>query len=426
MKISTLLFLCALALSSVAAYYSIIGLATIFSASFWAVVIMAAILEVSKLVCASWLYQKWHKINALIKIYLTSAVVVLMLITSLGIFGFLSRAHVDQQLGNTEVTLKIEQVDAQIVSIKEVMDRYRSQLTQLDRAINIQLDANRATQALAARQRQVAERDQIRQKLDSEQQNLQKLEQNKMELKQKISVLESEVGPIKYVAEFFVQNNKVDVEKAVRWMIVVIVLVFDPLAVLMLIAANMSLIKEREEQSIVLTKDSNAVILNNSEPQVVQQPIPTDHLAGSVNLRYDFKSRRLVYFNGADWIPTELGLINSLPNDSAKFEKMMIDAVVDALNQNNVNQQVTLEVDLSKIQAEVKSAMDAWLTSTTHDIKSTHDVRKDESNTDASITDVAVTVIPMQDTSTSNVASESNQPAVTSANLINEKNISWI
>ena len=117
MRISALLLLCALGLSGTAAYYSIAGLATIFSSAFWPVVIMAGILEVSKLVVASWLYQKWNSIPIALKTYLTASVVVLMFITSLGIFGFLSKAHVDAGLANQDITLKLEQIDAQISQI---------------------------------------------------------------------------------------------------------------------------------------------------------------------------------------------------------------------------------------------------------------------------------------------------------------------
>lgn len=425
MKISTLLFLCALSLSSVAAYYSIVGLATIFSASFYAVVIMAAVLEVSKLVCASWLYQKWDKINSLIKTYLTTAVIVLMLITSLGIFGFLSRAHVDQRLGNTEVTLKIEQIDAQIVSIKEIMDRYRSQLSQLDRAINIQLDANRATQALAARTRQVAERDQIRQKLDSEQQNLQKLEQTKMELKQKSNVLESEVGPIKYIAEFFVQNEKVDVEKAVRWMIVVIVLVFDPLAVLMLIAANMSMIREEHRRGL------QEPVSQIKQSETVD--VPHDHLAGKIGLRYDFQKRALMYFDGDKWIPTELGLLKP---DSPSIDLQTVASHIEASVQNAIqkhlleNQQSQL--DLSTIKLEVKNAMDAWLTTATTDVHSKTDkepLLNDIANSQqATIEEVKVTVIPVSSNSIIENNTTKNETNIQPDPLkqLLEKPLSWI
>lgn len=246
MGISKLLFTCALALSGIAAYYSIVGLAAIFASAFWAIVVMATMLEISKLVVTSWLYQKWNEVHGAIKAYLTGAVIVLMLITSLGIFGFLSKAHVDQGLGNTEITLRLEQIDAQISSIREVAHRYQTQLEQLDRSINLQLDANRAQQAIAARQRQQAEREQIRSRLDAEQQRLQELNAQRVQLRQQISVLESKVGPIRYVAELFSASSEESLDNAVRWMIIVLVMVFDPLAVLMLIAANMTMEKERK------------------------------------------------------------------------------------------------------------------------------------------------------------------------------------
>jgi hypothetical protein len=249
MGISKLLLVCALALSGIAAYYSIVGLAAIFASAFWAIVVMATMLEISKLVVASWLYQKWNEVHGAIKAYLTAAVIILMLITSLGIFGFLSKAHVDQGLGNTEITLRIEQIDAQIASLREVAQRYQSQLEQLDRSINIQLDANRAQQAISARQRQQAEREQIRSRLDAEQLRLQELNAQRTQLRQQISVLESKVGPIRYVAELFSASSEESLDDAVRWMIIVLVLVFDPLAVLMLIAANMTMEKERNPKS---------------------------------------------------------------------------------------------------------------------------------------------------------------------------------
>lgn len=236
-----LLLTCALVLSTVAAYYSIIGLATIFSSAFWPVVIMAAILEVSKLVLASWLYHHWRLTPTLLKTYLTSAVIVLMMITSLGIFGFLSKAFLDQNLITTEAQLRLELIQSEIQSVEQVRTRYEQQLAQLDRSIDIQLNANRAQGALAARRQQQSERTEIRQKLDSEMVRLTQLNQERTRLQQQVNVIASEVGPIRYVAQLFRPHEQVNLESAVTWMIVVIVLVFDPLAVLMIIAANMSL-----------------------------------------------------------------------------------------------------------------------------------------------------------------------------------------
>jgi hypothetical protein len=252
MKIGTLLLICALGLSGTAAYYSIAGLATIFASAFYPVVAMASILEISKLVVASWLYQKWSTIPALLKVYLTTSVIILMFITSLGIFGFLSKAHVDAGLGNSEIALKIEQLDQEIAQAKDISTRYQTQLSQLDKAINIQLDANRAAQAMAARKQQETERTDIKTKLDAEQTTLQDLQRQKTLLRQQITLVESKLGPIKYIAEFFADGKEVDLDKAVRWMIVTIVLVFDPLAILMLIAANLTTTRENKTDTASL------------------------------------------------------------------------------------------------------------------------------------------------------------------------------
>ena len=295
MKIGTLLLICALALSGTAAYYSIVGLATIFSSAFAAVVVMASILEASKLVVASWLYHNWQRVNGFIRAYLTAAVVILMLITSLGIFGFLSKAHVDQNLNGIDVNLRIEQLDAQIASSRETVQRYRTQLEQLDRSINIQLDANRATQALAARRQQQAERDQIKQRLDAEEARGLDLNQQRTALRQRLSAIETEFGPIRYVAEFFTNGQRPDLDRSVRWMIMVLVLVFDPLAVLMLIAANGSfaaaeqkepqpaqspVVAARPDPTLVMMMDRLHDALSNL--RVPDQPPKADEIGAAV------------------------------------------------------------------------------------------------------------------------------------------------
>lgn len=243
--VTLFLFVTALGLSGIAAYYSIVGLATIFSSAFWAVVLMATILEVSKLVTASWLYHNWNTTPSLLKSYLTAAVVVLMGITSLGIFGFLSNAHVQQGLAGSQLSLNVERTSQQIENVTAELARLDGRLAQLDRSINIQLDANRAANALAARRQQQAERAEIQRQWEAVNQRLNKLQQDKVELLQQSKTLQVKTGPIRYVAEFFGVDSAASSEGAVKWMIVVIVLVFDPLALLMLIAANISWARSR-------------------------------------------------------------------------------------------------------------------------------------------------------------------------------------
>jgi hypothetical protein len=391
MKISTLLLLCALCLSGTAAYYSIAGLATIFASAFWPVVAMATILEISKLVVASWLYQKWNIIPALLKVYLTTSVVVLMFITSLGIFGFLSKAHVDAGLGNADAVLKIEQIDAETLQHNSVISRYQTQLAQLDTSINSQFVANRATQAIAARKAQEAERNDIRNKLDTEQKTLQDLQRQKIDLKQKITVIESKVGPIKYIAEFFADGKDVDLDKAVRWMIVIIVMVFDPLAVLMLIAANISMLKEQKQQ---LTTDNNISITektqNNASPTYGQTC-------------YDQLTNTLTWWNGDSWRPM--------------FDANTSKNVV--VNQEPIPTSYTA-IDTDLIKSVIAQSMDKWLSDTLSDQTETNQKNFQEplaSQPNIDILSSSTSPLTEEDSNTDDIVeSENNNTSDTQAN----------
>lgn len=344
MRISNLLFLCAISLSAIAAYYSIVGLATIFASAYVAVIIMAGMLEISKLVVASWLYQKWHIVSGPIKLYLTSAVVVLMLITSLGIFGFLSKAHVEQNLNNESVRLRIEQIDSQISRSQEITRRYQSQLDQLDRSINIQLDANRPNQALQARQRQQTERERIRRQLDAEQQTLTDLGQQRLNLQQQINVLESEIGPIRYVAEFFSGDSEgINLEKSVRWIIVVLILVFDPLAVLMLIAANMSYKKESLER---INADSGPSFSN---------PVKDGPVLGEI---IHIDGRPFRWWDGSQWQPIDI-VVDTQKDHPGVME---IKRVVEGLTESIVLMKSEHAKTTENLTTTVESAMNKWLT----------------------------------------------------------------
>ena len=372
-------FICAMAISTVAIYYSVLGLAAIFAAAKLPIIIMGGVLEVSKLVTASWLYQNWRNIPFFLKTYLTIAVVVLMLITSLGIFGFLSRAHIEQatptgdavakierinsqiarqestiesligkidrlRTGTTDtatvqidreqniinnannkivkdvelITLQIDNIKAEITDIQTVADKKimieQDKLNTLDDAVNTVLSANKnffneELEAAKLRDSQKAERDLITKNIskaqaDADKQieplrlqigqlnaqistlqasvadeiasakaridainegaitaqadadvtieqyetqindaydNIDSLNAEKFVAESKIRELTAEVGPIKYIAQFFDRDGEVDLERAVTWLIIIIMFVFDPLAVLLLIAVNMSL-----------------------------------------------------------------------------------------------------------------------------------------------------------------------------------------
>jgi len=351
MFIAILTLLSALSISSVAIFYSVIGLATIFPGQFMAVVIMGSVLEVGKLVTASWLYRNWKQTRFLLKSYLTIAVIVLSLITSMGIFGFLSKAHLEQNLAENTVNQRIEIINNKITSeetyikrqtlvieraekslsvtittndgaidiekenLKSVEDKFKTLLTVetntienlnsrlkiLDKDVSDVLTSNKSffneeKAAATLKESQKEERALINKEVSEAQSRIAILKQDyaddtaliqkrieklregdvddKSDVYARIEIaeanilkaqnniddlvverepleaqmikLEAEVGPVKYIAALVVDwgvTNEVDTGEAVRWVILIIICVFDPLAVLLLVAANQSLIR---------------------------------------------------------------------------------------------------------------------------------------------------------------------------------------
>ena len=158
---SYLILLVAIAISGVAAWYSIAGLMAIFSAASISIAVMGSVLEVGKLVTTSWLYQNWRTVPFLLKTYLTIAVVTLMLITSMGIFGYLSKAHIDQTLGNGDNTIQIVELESQISNEQRRIDDAKLVTSQLDAAVQtlIKFDRIRGKDgAISVRESQLVER----------------------------------------------------------------------------------------------------------------------------------------------------------------------------------------------------------------------------------------------------------------------------
>ena len=237
--------LTALAISGVAAYYSIIGLVAIFSASVIPIAVMGVVLETGKLVTAAWLYHYWKKVNKLLKTYLISAVIILMFITSMGIFGFLSKAHIEQTTVQSDNTLQIESIDSQISRQQKDIERAELQLTLLDDALKKYVELGAVTKSINARKEQEEERNALISTINDATNTIASLTKTKYELRTKENELIAEVGPIKYIAELVYGNSETNtLEEAVRWVIIIIVFVFDPLAVLLLISANISLKEE--------------------------------------------------------------------------------------------------------------------------------------------------------------------------------------
>jgi hypothetical protein len=248
--------LTALALSGIAAYYSVIGLAQIFPGSYWPIIIMGSVLEAAKLVTVSWLYNNWKTTFSAMKVYFLIAVVLLMAITSMGIFGYLSKAHIEHSTSIAPLVEKVIIYEEKIKSIQATIERNNKNLSQYDEAVDQIMgrskDERGAERANQIRKAQQKDRQRIATENAGLQKEIQKLTEEKLPLSLEVKKAESDLGPIKYVAEVVYNTQDRDIiDKAVRLVIFIIIIVFDPLAVLLLIAANQTLRKMKEENGVI-------------------------------------------------------------------------------------------------------------------------------------------------------------------------------
>ncbi len=253
----------ALLLSAIAAYYSVAGLAAIFAAAMIPIIIMGASLELAKVVAASWVYRNWNTAPKLIRYYLVTSVVVLMFITSLGTFGFLSKAHLDQNLVGADTNVELKIIEQQIQNEQRRLDNAQRSLNSLDRLVdNVDPEA-----ASKIRNQQARERARILSEISNASNSLKDLNSKASPLRKDSAKIAAEVGPIKYIADLIYGDQAEGViEKAVRAVIILIVVVFDPLAIVLLIAANHGLQNRKEPPK------ADPVVKNFLEKEVVNKP----------------------------------------------------------------------------------------------------------------------------------------------------------
>lgn len=265
-----LLLASAISLSAISAYYSIVGLMAIFSAAKVPIAIMGSCLEFAKIVLAFWLKLNWKTTPGLLKTYFVSSILVLMLITSAGIFGFLSRAHSDQGLEVSNVAIKLQEIDRQIAIEKRNIDDATKVIAQLDQAVQSLLEANRvrgSNGSIAVRKSQNEERQALSNTIATANANIGKLQEERIPLLKQQTSLEAEVGPIKYVASLFYDTtDKAMLEKAVIFLILMFVFTFDPLAILMFVAVAHSLKKEPPAQKEITQPTPEVVHEEKKEP----------------------------------------------------------------------------------------------------------------------------------------------------------------
>jgi len=244
----------ALCLSAVAAFYSIVGLTAIFAAAVIPIIIMGSILEIAKLTVTVWLHEYWQQVKWTMKAYLVPAVGILMVITSMGIFGFLSKAHLDQAVPTGDVAAKVAIFDEKIKTQRDNIEAARRALTQMDAQVDQVLgrstDEKGAERAVQIRRNQQAERNRLQRDIARAQEEISKLNSERAPIASELRKVEAEVGPVKYIAALIYGDNPDAnlLEKAVRWVIIILVIVFDPLAIFMLLAATESYRWERERR----------------------------------------------------------------------------------------------------------------------------------------------------------------------------------
>lgn len=277
----------ALALSTVAAWYSIIGLTAIFAGAVIPIIIMGSVLEVAKVTTTVWLRKYWSYSSWMLKIYLVPAVMALALMTSMGIFGFLSKAHMDQGIGTGDVAAKVALFDEKIKIQRDNITANRAMLAQMDTQVNDIMskgDSERAVErSVTIRKQQANERNKLLKDIELSNTNIQKLNEERAPIASELRTAEAEVGPIKYIAAFIYGDNPDAnlLERAVRWVIVLLVVVFDPLAILLVIGANQSKewdkrIEEEENKKLLPVYQPNIDPIEEKEdpyvPDVAEKP----------------------------------------------------------------------------------------------------------------------------------------------------------
>ena len=273
--VAYLALLSGLTISVVAIWYSVAGLVSIFAAAVVPIIVMGVALEVSKLIATVWLKQNWTRAPFYIKAYMSLAVAILMIITSMGIFGFLSKAHSDQSLVSGDVQSRIAIYDEKIKTARENIEANRKQLKQMDEAVDQVMgrsqDEKGADKAVNIRKNQQRDRSALAKDTEANQKLIAKLNDEAAPIRAEVRKVEAEVGPIKYIAAFIYGDNPDAnvLEKAVTWVIIIIVSVFDPLAVILLLASQYSFQWFRQQQD---EEDSKPI---PPQPVVIEPPIDT-------------------------------------------------------------------------------------------------------------------------------------------------------
>jgi hypothetical protein len=358
--IAYLALISGLTISAVAVWYSVAGLVSIFAASALSIIIMGVALEASKLVATVWLKWNWRRAPKMIKIYLISAIAILMLITSMGIFGYLSKAHLDQGLVSGDVVDKVALIDEKIKTQRDNIEAARKAIRQMDEAVDQTMarsnDEKGADKAAALRRQQQRERTNLQNDIAKSQAAIAQLNEERAPIAKELRAVEAEVGPIKYIAKLIYGDNPDAniLEKAVTWVIIIIVLVFDPLAVVLLLASQYSFQwfrqEERIEESTKEDHEEQKVEENEKEPFYDKPsafwPFPTTKSDDEFKFLEEDKD---LYPGGKPWQEEPKIELPVLENEETRSQR-----VIDEANEKIA--EIEREVDVESALASIDDA----------------------------------------------------------------------
>lgn len=251
MIFALLTLLAALALAAVAGWFSIIGLMAIMAGQPIAALVLGITLEAGKLVTTSWLYRNWNEAGWGLKAPLVYFTLALMVATSMGAYGFLSKAHLEQGASTMDNSSKIARMEQQISREKSLIADNDKVILQLDATVNSFLGKDRTDRALSVRKSQLSQRKQLKDDSEAAQKRIEAINDEKFKLESDLRKLELEVGPIRYIAELIYGAENSDnktLESAVRIFTLIIVSTLDPLAITLLIAANFTILRIQNEK----------------------------------------------------------------------------------------------------------------------------------------------------------------------------------
>ncbi len=270
MIFALLTLLAALSLAAISGWFSIVGVTSIYAGAVIPALVLGAGIELGKLVMISWLYRSWKTSNWLLKGPILVLVVSIMIATSMSVFGFLSKAHLQQGEATLDNGPKIERLNDQISREKSRIADDEKVISQLDSTVNSFIGKDNGDRALQVRRFQDNQRKQLRIDINSAQKNIDLLSTEKMPLESEVRKLQLDVGPIRYIAELFygTENTEKNIESAVKLFSGLIVFILDPSAVMLLIAFNHTLLlrqNEKKANNKTSTEQSSSNLSSQSE-----------------------------------------------------------------------------------------------------------------------------------------------------------------